>query len=87
MHILANLYHRWLKHFDYKPIVPSSTFSFSLKNFYTSFVTNSDIKLTNVSEVDTRLQFLSDPGVPGVRSMGPDVTNSLSDSKTICRLN
>ena len=26
------------------------------------------------------VQFLSDPGVPGVRSMGPDVTHSLTHS-------
>ena len=31
--------------------------------------------------------FLSDPGVPGVRSMGPDVSHSLTHYKTMCILN
>ena len=32
--------------------------------------------------VHTFKDFLSDPGVPGVRSMGPDVTHSLTHYKT-----
>ena len=31
--------------------------------------------------------FLSDPGVPGVRSMGLGLCQSVSQSKTMCRLN
>ena len=29
--------------------------------------------------IKLNIDFLSDPGVPGVRSMGPDVTNSVQD--------
>ena len=33
------------------------------------------------------VNFLSDPGVPGVRSMGPVVSNWVSEYETFCKLN
>ena len=33
------------------------------------------------------LPWLSDPGKPGVRSLGPDVRPSVTNYKTLCRLN
>ena len=36
------------------------------------------LKGTRKSEIPEEI-FLSDPGVPGVRSMGPDVSDSLTD--------
>ena len=46
------------------------------------------IKIWNIYKYKklTFCLFLSDPGIPGVRSMGPGVSNSLTD-KTFCRLN
>ena len=36
-------------------------------------------KTSSAFLVPSSLYFLSDPGVPGVRSMGPDVRHSLTD--------
>ena len=39
------------------------------------------------SPPETQFIFLSDPGVPGVRSMGPDLSKWLSDSDMLLKLN
>ena len=36
------------------------------------------VYLKQIQGTNCYLTFLSDPGVPGVRSMGPDLSNSLS---------
>ena len=68
--------HLFLIHFIYIPYI-----------FLTYFLYISYLVLIYFSYISYTGWFLSDPGVPGVRSMGPVVSHSLTESKTFVKLN
>ena len=47
-----------------------------LDSLRTTFLMSKMVQVNSIVRISA---FLSDPGVPGVRSMGPDVTDSLTD--------
>ena len=49
------------------------------REYKRQYVKNIGFNETAFSTIFGEFQFLSDPGVPGVRSMGPDLSKSVRD--------